>query len=126
MRIEPTSRPLARLSSDRRLRAHTRKSTVAADTGDAANRKSSRTGDSPGAATGERGLVVLQGPDQDASQRLSLRRWRSHVPFIAQYIGQETSLETPARYVRRHSETARKAYEKQAAFTPHSRTVARV
>jgi len=70
-------------------------------------------------------IIALHQREHNQSQ-LSAKRWRSFVPFIAQYIGQETAVETPARGVRRHAEFARETYKKQTSFVPSPRTVSRI
>jgi len=70
-------------------------------------------------------IVALNQPAHDQSQ-LSAKRWRAFVPFIAQYIGQETATETPARAVRRHADFARETYKKQISLTPNPRTVSSI
>jgi len=70
-------------------------------------------------------IVALHQRTHDQSQ-LSAKRWRAFVPFIAQYIGQETATETPARAVRRHADFARETYRKQISLTPGPRTVSSI
>jgi len=70
-------------------------------------------------------IVALHQSTHDQSQ-LSAKRWRAFVPFIAQYIGQETAVETPARSVRRHGDYARETYTNQASNTPGPRTISRI
>jgi len=71
-------------------------------------------------------IVSLVNPTYEASRRLSPNRWRSYVPFIAQYIGQETAVETSERTTRRHDEFARKVYSKHTTHKPASRIIAQV
>ncbi len=56
----------------------------------------------------------------------SARRWRSFTPFIAQYIGQETAIETIARAARRRPGPARNAYNQRMLPVKKSTTLAHV
>jgi len=71
-------------------------------------------------------IVSSGSPHLSSLRRLSSRRWRAYVPFIAQYIGQETAIETPERQARRHSEFAWKAYNDQAASIPQKRLISQI
>jgi len=74
-----------------------------------------------------RDIVPVEAPVRGTMGRSSsTRRWRTHVPFIAQYIGQETAIETSERASRRHNEFARKAYEKRTSLSPSPRTIAHI
>ena len=70
-------------------------------------------------------MVSVNVPNHSKA-RLNPKRWRTFVPFIAQYIGQETSVETQARCARRHVEFAQKAYQKQNCFPARARTISHI
>jgi len=126
MRIEPTTKSLPHQAANRRPRA---------DAVDRAKKsgKDFLKDNSPALSRevlneGMKGYDIV-GPDDphsSALRRLSSSRWRAYVPFIAQYIGQETAIETPERWARRHSEFAWKAYNDQAASIPRKRLISQV
>jgi len=113
MRIEPTQRSLPRQSSDRQHKLVEKRSPAQ---NQEASIKRVESVD----------IVSVNVPNYTTTRRLSSKRWRSHVPFIAQYIGQETAMETPERRARRHSEPARKAYRERASLPLSPRTVAHI
>ncbi len=123
MRIEPINRSHPRQNTKRRHQAD------AVTPGHAGGRvsveiqKPSPSSASSSRSTAGRDIAAITTGQDGTTRRLSSRRWRSYVPFVAQYIGQETAAETVERHARRHGETVGKAYRKQAAPTPYQRTV---
>jgi len=123
MRIEPTHKSYPRQSSMRRHQADAVSHGTAGSRGRVANQKPSPSNVSSSKSAAGSDITVVNTGQDDTPRRLSSRRWRSYVPFVAQYIGQETAVETLERYARRHGETVGKAYRKQAAPTQNQRTV---
>jgi hypothetical protein len=126
MRIEPPQRSLPRQPSGRRHRAEALQPGKLTEKRLPANNKTSQNHEATIRQVESVDIVSINAPDYNATGRLSPKRWRSHVPFIAQYIGQETAMETPERRARRHSEPARKAYQKRTSLPPSPRTVAHI
>ncbi len=126
MRIEPTTRSLPRQSSDRRHSVDTLNTVSHHGNGSAPISKQPITDDSSSKEVKSYDIIPHTGSHHNTMRRLSSKRWRSYVPFIAHYIGQETALETPGRLARRHSEFAKKAYQKQLSSAPSPRTLAQV
>jgi len=126
MRIEPTKRPFPRQSSGRRHRAEALEPGNIKDTGAPGYNKPVQNQEATIRRVESVDIVSVNVPNYTTTRRLSSKRWRSHVPFIAQYIGQETAIETPERHARRHSEPARKAYRERASLPPSPRTVAHI
>jgi len=125
MRIEPTTRILRRQSSMRRHPDSVLNPVGSTGKRAFANTGSAQNNDAVATEIVSKDIVALHQPEHNRSQ-LSAKRWRSFVPFIAQYIGQETAVETPARCVRRHAEFARETYKKQTSSAPNPRTVSRI
>lgn len=118
MRIEPASRSQARQKTTRRHSADLGNMTKSAPS----ERQNASTQEKSGTA-----LVQVSGqPHSTYARTKSARRWRSHVPFLAHYIGQETAKETSARSMRRNPEKAQKAYEIRLNQPIHPRTLAQV
>ena len=125
MRIEPTTPTLRRQSSMRRHKTGALNPAASRGEGSFSNTGSVRNNDAGVTKIAGKDIVALHQRAHDQSQ-LSTKRWRAFVPFIAQYIGQETATETPARAVRRHADFARETYKKQVSSTPGPRIMSSI
>lgn len=126
MRIEPTSNSQFRPHSYRQHTVDRLSQLRNMDAGNAANHKQTHpsaadTDTKPGTA-----VVSMNSNTAQTPRNVSSRRWRTHVPFLAQYIGQQTAKETNARAVRRAPEKAQEAYSNRANPGIPSRTMAQV
>lgn len=125
MRIEPVIKFFPRQPSKRRHQSDVLNLNTPRGRGAFTNSASGQGNDTPNAEIEGKDMVSVNMPNHGKT-RPGSNRWRTFVPFIAQYIGQETSVETPARYARRHVEFAQKAYQRQNCFPAHPRTISHI
>lgn len=126
MRIEPPAKILPRQSSNRRPRPDALNPLIIQAGETVADKTTTGRNDATAGKIKNNNFVTANQPQSDVRRVVSSKRWRSYVPFIAHYIGQETASETPQRATRRHPELAGKAYKKPASRAPSPRTVAQV
>ena len=117
MRIEPPSKSHPRQLSNRRQRVDSLSAVNTEANGNIASKNPSPLNKNVNDSSQNKDVVpvVLQ-KTHTVNAKVS-RRWRSHVPFIAQYIGQQTATETAHRSSRRNPEIAKKAYDIRISAT---------